>query len=156
MSANGWRWVGTLSVLVFTAGCAPMGSGRATPETSLYARLGGKAAIEAVVDDFVARVAVDPRVLANEWVKKRLEVIHIPSLKVHLVNQLCEAAAGPCKYTGRDMKMAHAGLEITSRDFDIAVEDLVASLDKFKVGEREKKEILELLGTMKKDVVGKP
>lgn len=52
--------------------------------------------------------------------------------------------------------MAHVGLQISSRDFDIAVEDRVASLDKFKIGEREKKEVLTLLGTMKKDVIEKP
>jgi hemoglobin len=89
-------------------------------------------------------------------VKKRLEAIHIPSLKIQVVNQLCEATGGPCKYAGRDMKMSHAGLEITSREFDIGVEDLVATLDKLKVGEREKKELLALLGPMKKDIVQKP
>jgi len=149
MGAKGWCWVAVLGVFALTAGCATM----VTPEKSLYERLGGKAAIEAVVDDVVARLAADPRILANERVKKRLEAIHVPSLKIHFVNQLCEAAGGPCKYTGRDMKMAHAGLEITSREFDITVEHLVASLDKFRVGEREKKEILALLGPMKKDIV---
>jgi len=143
-------WIAVCCALI-AAGCAGMFAREAT----LYERLGGKPAIEAVVDDFLSRLAADPR-LTNQQVKKRLEAIHIPSLKVQVVNQLCEATGGPCKYTGRDMKMSHAGLEITSREFDIGVEDLVATLNKFKVGEREKKELLALLGPMKKDIAQKP
>ncbi len=144
------HWIVAVCALV-AAGCAGM-FGR---EATLYERLGGKPAIEAVVDNFLSRLSADPR-LTNQQVRKRLEAIHVPSLKIQVVNQLCEATGGPCKYTGRDMKMSHAGLEITSREFDIGVEDLVATLDKFKVGEREKKELLALLGPLKKDIVQKP
>ena len=150
MSQKRVHWLGTACALI-AAGCAAI----MAPEPTLYQRLGGKPAIEAVVDDFLARLVADAR-LTNARVKNRLEAIHVPALKVHFFNQICEAAGGPCKYTGRDMKMAHVGLENTSREFGIAVEDLVATLDKFKVGEREKKELLAVLGPMKKDIVEKP
>lgn len=141
--------MGMLSVLVFLAGCAAMDSGRMA-EKSLYERLGGKEAITAVVDDFVGRVAADNRI--NGFFAKA----NIPRLKTQLVNQICEASGGPCKYTGADMKTVHRGMGVTGAAFDALVGDLVATLDKFKVGEREKNDLLGALGPMKKDIVEKP
>jgi hemoglobin len=121
----------------------------ATKEKSLYERLGGKEAITAVVDEFVARVAADERI--NQFFANT----DIPTLKMHLVNQICEAAGGPCKYTGRSMKEAHKGMGVSVADFNALVEDLVAALDKFKVGEKEKNELLGVLGPMQADIVEK-
>ncbi|MGH7231666.1 MAG: group I truncated hemoglobin [Nitrospiraceae bacterium] len=117
---------------------------------SLYQRLGKKPAITAVVDQFVANVANDHRI------NQRFATTDIPGLKRHLVDQLCSASGGPCAYTGRDMRTTHAGMKITSGDFNALVDDLLAALDKFKVSEQGKKELLGLLGLMKKDIVKLP
>ena len=121
---------------------------------TLYKRLGGKKAITAVVDDFVGRAAADTRInhffRATAADKKRLT-----TFKKNLVDQICEASGGPCKYKGKDMKTAHAGMGVGSADFDALVEDLVASLDKFKVAEADKNTLLGVLGPMKKDIVEK-
>ncbi len=117
---------------------------RITVEKSLYDRLGGKPAITALVDDFVARVAADRRI--NRFFANT----DIPSFKAKLVDQICKASGGPCKYTGKDMKTAHAGMGVTDADFNALVEDLVATLDKFKVPEEEKSELLAALEPMKK------
>ena len=140
-------WAGLL-MLVLTTGCAST-SQQSMADKSLYDRLGGKEAITAVVDDFVGRVAADKRI--NGFFVKA----NVPRLKMMLVDQICEATGGPCKYTGRDMKSAHKGMDITNADFDALVGDLVASLDKFKVGDREKQELLAALGPMRKDIVEK-
>jgi hemoglobin len=116
---------------------------------SLYDRLGKKEAITAVVDEFVANVAADTRI------NKFFASTDIPKLKMHLVNQICEASGGPCKYTGRSMKEAHKGMGISTADFNALVEDLVKALDKFKVGQKEKDELLGVLGPMKSDIVEK-
>jgi hemoglobin len=131
------------------AGCAE-GTGGSRAAKSLYDRLGGKEAITAVVDQFVANVAADARI------NGRFATTDIPKLKRHLVDQVCMAAGGPCIYTGRDMKTAHAGMKITNADFDALVEDLVGALDKFNVPKREQQELLALLGPMKKDIVEVP
>lgn len=118
-----------------------------TKAPTLYERLGGQPAIDAVVDDFVANVAADPRI--NRFFANS----NIPRLKRLLSEQICAAAAGPCTYTGRDMKTTHAGMGVTERHFNALVEDLVKSLDKYKVPQKEQQELLGLLGPMKPDIV---
>ena len=119
---------------------------------SLYDRLGGKTAIVAVVDEFVANCAADARInkffAATAADKNRLA-----TFKNNLVDQVCEAAGGPCKYTGKDMKSAHAGLGISNADFNALVEDLTKALDKFKVGKTEQDQLLGVLGPMRPQIV---
>jgi hemoglobin len=118
-------------------------------DKSLYDRLGGEAAIRAVVDEFVANVAADARI--NKFFAKT----DIDKLKGHLVNQIGQASGGPQVYTGRDMKTAHAGMGVDDAAFNALVEDLVKALDKFSVPAREKDDLLAVLGPMKADVVTK-
>jgi hemoglobin len=115
----------------------------------LYERLGGKYAITAVVDTFVGKVGADQRI--NGYFAST----DLTKLKMHLVNQICEASGGPCKYTGRTMKQTHAGMGVTDAAFGALVEDLVAALDHYKVGKTEKDELLGVLGPMKGDIVEK-
>ena len=143
---------GILTIVTFAAaGCASMEGGRGAMMTQkpLYDRLGGKPAIQAVVDDFIGNVAGDRRI--NE----RFAKADIPRLKTMLVDQICQASGGPCKYTGANMVDAHKGMNIRDDEFGALVEDLVKSLDKFKVPAQEKSELLGALGGMKPQIVGK-
>ncbi len=123
-------------------------------DDALYKSLGGKKAIVAVVNDFVGRCAMDPKI-SSFFTADVKNPKQLAKFKTNLVNQICEAAGGPCKYTGKDMKTAHAGMGITSDDFNALVADLVASLDKFKVKEADKNALLGVLGPMKSDIVTK-
>jgi hemoglobin len=76
-------------------------------------------------------------------------------LRQHVVDQLCEATAGPCIYIGRSMKVSHAGLGITEEDWQLTVKHLVATLDKFKVPDKEKGELLAIASSLKVDIVEK-
>ena len=116
-------------------------------EKSLYDRLGGKKALTAVVDAFVAKVAADTRV------NQKFAKSDIDRVKFHLVEQLCAATGGPCKYTGNDMTTAHHNMKVTEGEFNALVEDLVATLDQFKVPEKEKNELLGILGPLKSKIV---
>src|SRR6266480_4148230 len=113
--------------------------------SSLYDRLGGLDAIIAVVDDFVARCAVDGRI------NGKFARTDIPRLKKMLVDQVCEASGGPCTYTGRDMKETHLGMGVTAGEFEALVEDLMSSLSQFDVGQTEQDELLGVLGPLKAD-----
>ena len=141
--------VAALAAVVMVGCSSSMDSGKPMAQASPYERLGGKPAITAVVDDFVGNVAADNRI------NKRFAGTDIPQLKTRLVDQVCEATGGPCKYTGRNMRDAHTGMKITDAEFGALVEDLVKSLDKFKVPAKEKNELLGALGGMKGDIVGK-
>jgi len=123
-------------------------------EQTLYHRLGGKKSITAVVDEFVGRVAADNRI-NHFFAQAAADPKRMAMFKKNLVDQICQASGGPCKYMGKDMKTAHAGMGISSADFGALVEDLVAALDKFKVGEKEKNDLLGALGPMKSDIVEK-
>jgi len=123
-------------------------------EKSLYHRLGEKKAIVAVVDEFVSRVAADTRI-NSYFAVAAADPQRLAAFKMKLVDQICQASGGPCKYTGKDMKTAHMGMGVTGEAFDALVGDLVGALDKFMVGEKEKGELLSVLGPMKSDIVTK-
>lgn len=117
---------------------------------SLYDRLGGTPAITAVVEEFVARTTTDARV------KDRFFNTDAANLKKLLVEFVCAATGGPCKYSGRDMEGSHGGMEVVEEEWTAVVEDLVGALDKFKVPEKEKGELLGALGPLKPQIVAKP
>src|SRR5262245_9690998 len=118
------------------------------PDT-LYKRLGGYDAIAAVVDNFVPRLVKDP-VLAKYFVHSQDTLTHIRQLAVDMI---CAATGGPCVYIGRDMKTAHQGMGITEAEFNLAAGHLAATLDKFKVPEKEKNELLGAVASFKNDIV---
>jgi hemoglobin len=119
---------------------------------TLYKRLGGFDAIAAVVDDFVPRLVSDPQ-LGRFFVGHGNETKgRIRQLALELV---CQATGGPCVYIGRPMKAAHAGLGITEADWQSTVKHFVATLDKFKVPQKEKDELLGIVSGLKADIVEK-
>jgi hemoglobin len=56
---------------------------------------------------------------------------------------------------GRDMKTSHTGLGIAEEDWKESVKLLIETLEKFKVPEKEKEEVLAAVGSLKKDIVEK-
>lgn len=137
-------------VAVTLASCASAPPEKPSGPT-LYQRLGGREAIKGVVDDFVANMAADPRVNGRF---KGLDAGRVAKLQTNIADQICDATGGPCAYLGRDMKATHAGMGITDAEWNAAVEDLVKSLNKFRVGAKEQQELLAILGPMKKDIIG--
>lgn len=124
----------------------------AKKEATLFKRLGGKKAITAVVDEFVTNCATDTRI-STFFEKTAADPKRLTTFKMHLVNQICETAGGPCKYKGKDMKTAHHGMGVKDEHFTALVEDLAKALDKFKVPEKEKGELLGALAPMKSMIV---
>ena len=119
-------------------------------EQSLYKRLGGYDAIAAVTDDFIGRLAGDKSLQRFFTGHSKDSLGRIRQL---VVDQLCAATGGPCVYIGRDMKSSHQGMGISEADWNAAVGHLVATLDKFKVPDREKKEVLGAVSGFKNDIV---
>lgn len=121
----------------------------AADEKSLYDRLGGKPALTAVVNELWAVASTDVRINAR-FAHTKPEVFG-----AQLVDFLCQASGGPCKYKGQDMKTAHTGMKLTDGEFTALAEDTVKALDKFKVPATEKNEVMSLLGSLKGDIVNR-
>jgi hemoglobin len=137
-----------LSLLLTISGSMPSRA----QEKSLYERVGGYNALAAVVDDFIVRLVTDKqfaKFFSGHSIDSKKRI------RQHILDQFCAATGGPCVYTGRDMKTTHEGLGITSAEWDAAAKHLSDSLDKFKVPEKEKGELLAFVTTLKKDVVEK-
>lgn len=139
---------------VFTSYAAPLPAAPAqiAMQDSLYKRLGGYDALAAVTDDFIGRLATDPK-LGRFFIG--LSTDSKIRVRQHVVDFLCQATGGPCKYTGRDMVTAHTGLGITEEDWTISVKALQATLDKFKVGPREQSDVINAIAPLKSQIVGK-
>ncbi|MGH9805232.1 MAG: group I truncated hemoglobin [Candidatus Acidiferrales bacterium] len=133
----------------------PSGFGRAEeqPAKTLYERLGGYDVISNIVDDFLEQLRHDEAF--NRFGGGRSKG-SLERTKQLLKDQLCAYTKGPCVYIGRDMKASHEGLGITDAEWEASVLKLKASLDKFKIGEAEQKELLALVEETRKDIVEKP
>ena len=119
---------------------------------SLYDRLGGYNAISAVVEDFAPKLFNDPKV-SRFFVGMSTDTKE--QFKQKNKNLICFVTGGPCKVISRPAKTAHAGLGITEDDFNVVVQHLVDTLNKFKVPDAEQKELLDIIGSLKKDIVEK-
>jgi hemoglobin len=115
---------------------------------TLYGELGGSAGITKVVDLFLARINGDARI--NTLFAKTDH----NDLRRLVIEQLCEATGGPCKYTGRSMEEAHSGLNLTNADYSAFMGDLVAAMDEAKVPLAQQNKLIALLAPMKSQVVG--
>jgi hemoglobin len=144
--------------VVLAAGCAGVpASKHAAPAEktaagakgdALYRALGGTDGITKVVDAALAEIHGDLRI--NIFFEKT----DMADLRRLLIEQICAATGGPCEYTGRSMEEAHSGLNLSDADFDAFVEDLVHALDSVKVPKELQKQLLDLLGPMRPQVVG--
>jgi hemoglobin len=119
----------------------------------LYERLGGVFAIAAVVDDFIDRVLASPALNANPLVQAAHHRVSPAGFKYLVTEQLCHAAGGPQRYTGRDMKTTHADLRIVDSEWQAFLDLLKQSLDKFRVPLREQGEIFAIVESTKADIV---
>ena len=117
------------------------------PERSLYERIGGLPAIEAMVDHTIELLSADPRVSG------RFEDVSVPRLRRQLIDLVCLRTGGPCSYAGKSMSDAHEGRFIRADEFDALVEDVSRSLDYLRVPARERSELLSLLTQMKAAVI---
>jgi hemoglobin len=149
---------------------APDGSkkdARVVGKLTLFDRLGGEAGISNLVVDFTARALQDPRV---NWQRKGVQrggfsiqrgrsvtwsatEENVANLNKHLVQFLTLATGGRPEYQGNDMKATHAHMHIGNPEFDAALGDLKASLDKMQTPNKEQKELLAIVESTRPQIV---
>ena len=120
---------------------------------SLYERLGGVYSIATVIDHFIDRIMVDPRLNANPRVDEAHHRVSPAGFKYLVTEMLCWAAGGPQKYTGRSMKDSHRDLMITAAEWEAFLDDLQQTLDKFAVPQAEQEEIKAIIDSTRADIV---
>lgn len=115
--------------------------------TSLYERLGQAEGIAAIVDKAVDRHAVNP-LLAPRFSGRDL-----PRAKQMGALFFCMGAGGPQRYTGRDLRTAHAGMNISEQELVAAIDDFVAAMRDQGVGPGEVNEVVAILYSLKGEVL---
>jgi len=140
---------------------------QATNKLALYDRLGGQAGISNLVADFTKRALDDPRV---NWTRQGVSrggfSLHksksetwnpssenVAQLQKHMVEFLALATGGPPEYSGKPIEAAHADMHISNPEFDAAIGDLKASLDKLQVPNLEQKELLATVESTRPEIV---
>ena len=115
----------------------------------IYERIGYQSGVETVVDYFLANVAGDDRV------NGRFADTDMAQLRGHLIDQVCEATDGPCTYTGKSMREAHAGMGITEAEFAIIAGHFAAAMEQAGVSASDHAAIMGVLSAMQDDIVGR-
>jgi hemoglobin len=126
------------------------GTSNARADDTLYQQLGGQPGLTTLMDDFMTRLLADKRM--NPFFK---DVDH-KHVKAQLVAQFCELSGGPCKLKGPDMKRAHAGMDITKRDFNALVEVLQESMRAQGIAFSTQNMLLARLAPMHRDIINTP
>lgn len=120
-----------------------------TPPTgdALYRAWGGKAGIQAVMDDFVPRLFNDPRTAPFFRNASRENLI------TQLTDQLCQESGGPCRYDGAPMKLVHQDMDIGPRDFNALVEILQQAMDARAIPFAAQNGMLARLAPMHREII---
>lgn len=119
----------------------------------LYQRLGGVYSIATVVDDFIERIMIDPRLNANPLVDEAHHRVGKAGFKYLVTEMVCWATGGPQRYTGRGMGDSHRHLKITADEWKAFLDDFQQTLDTFKVPEAEQKELFAIVESTRGDIV---
>ena len=114
----------------------------------LYERIGAQDGIATVVDGFLGKVGADDRV------NGRFADTDMPKLRGLLIEQVCEATGGPCKYSGKNMLDAHKGMNITEAEFGIIAAHFAAAMSDAGVDVEDNGTIMGVLAGMHDDIVG--
>src|SRR5712692_9827371 len=125
-------------------------------KSSLYSRLGGVYSIATVVDDFINRIMVDPRLNANPQVDEAHHRVPPAGFKYLVTEMVCWVTGGPQKYTGKSMADSHAHLKITSKEWEAFLDDFQQTLDRFAVPADEQAELKAIVNSTRSESVVEP
>jgi hemoglobin len=122
------------------------------PRASLFERLGGATGIAAFVDAVVAAHMENPVIRA-----RFLPYLDTPermdAVKGHMCTLLEAGGGGPRAYSGRSMRDAHRGMNISEAEFVAALDDILRVLGEHGVDEMTRNDVLALAYSLKGEIV---
>jgi len=116
---------------------------------TIYQEIGGRDAVEAVVDDFYDRV------LNDEQLRPYFEETDMTDLRSHQIQFISAVTGGPVEYTGEEMRAAHDHLDIAEADFDLVGQYLKEALEENGVAEDDVAAIMADVVALKEPVLGR-
>ncbi|NHN59433.1 group 1 truncated hemoglobin [Halorussus rarus] len=116
-------------------------------DETVFERLGGRDAVESVVDDFYDRVLSDERVVHH------FEDSDTTELRAHQVQFIAAVTGGPVEYSGRDMQEAHPGMGITDAEFDVIADHLETALAENEVADEDRQRVLADVEELRPEIV---
>jgi hemoglobin len=115
---------------------------------SLYDRLGGAEGIARIADDIIAAH------LSNPLIQTRFQSIQDLEHARKMAREFfASGSGGPEKYTGRDMRTAHRGMNISEQEYLAGMDDIMGVLVKHGIDELTQKDVLAILYSLKSDIV---
>lgn len=119
-------------------------------DNSLYAKLGGKPAIDAAVELFYVKM------LADDRVKHVFDDVDMKRQRRKQKEFLSAAFGGPIPWTGKDLRTAHQGLNLTETHFQAVAQNLQKSLEELKVPKNLIDQVMAIAASTHDDVLNRP
>ena len=116
---------------------------------SVFEKLGGAGAIDAAVDIFYRKVLADDRI-GHFFDTVDMEAQHAKQKAF-----LTMAFGGPNNYSGKDMRAAHAGMNLTEEHFTAVAEALVGTLQDLNVPQEDIDSVVTIALSVKDDVLNR-
>ena len=114
---------------------------------SVYEAIGGSPAVDAAVDIFYRKVLSDDRI------SDFFDTVDMEEQHKKQKAFLTMAFGGPNSYSGKDMREAHAGMNLTEEHFTAVAECLVATLEELSVPQEHIDTIVGICVSVKPDVL---
>ena len=119
-----------------------------TDHTTLFDRLGGKEGITKIVDD-VVEAHMNNTAISARFLPIRDEPEKLAVIKQHTIDFFSAGSGAPVSYYGRDMVTTHRGMNISPAEYMHTIDDILMVLDKHKIDEESKKDVLAILWSLK-------
>lgn len=119
-------------------------------DKTLYERLGGYDGVTGFVENLLPRLQSDPQ-LGRFWQNRGDD--GVKREKQLLIDYLCSNAGGPIYYTGRNMKLSHAGMKISESDWSIFLGHAGDTMSALSVPQQECDDVVTFVLSLKDDIV---
>lgn len=116
--------------------------------SSLYERLGGEEGISSIVDDVVVAHTNNP-VIKARFLPYLDQPERLVVIRQHTIEFFSAGSGGDVSYTGKDMPTTHRGMNISAAEYMEVVDDILMVLDKHKIDEQSKKDVLAICWSLK-------
>jgi hemoglobin len=119
---------------------------------NLYDELGGEPAVNAAVDLFYQKLLADPRVAHF------FDGLDMERQRAHQKAFLTVAFGGPNRYSGRQLRTAHAGLQhkgLSDSHVDVVLEHLGATLRELNVRDDLVARVIAVADSVRNEVLGR-